>query len=121
VLRLENWCGSLISVSESQVFLLHLTAREFLLADEDRQDQGTTSLKSQHSVRLSQAHAELAFACVHLLTLLEDDSLPLINANDTSLRNRTDCFLEYAARFWGPHFRETQSDIPAPEAIRLES
>jgi len=97
---LRDICGLFISIHDSKVYLLHQTAREFLL----RKPQGAISQTPgslpiwQHTIDEEAAEQLMARVCVSLLSFtvfVEDD----ITQNT---------FLEYSSQHWAAHYRLTQ-------------
>ncbi|KAJ8118893.1 hypothetical protein OPT61_g223 [Boeremia exigua] len=76
---LRSWCGLFISVHEGNVYLLHHTAREFLLADLSAAVVSNPRLRWHQSMNIRQAGKELT-------------GISLVG---------------YAARQWTSHFRES--------------
>ncbi|KAB8254740.1 hypothetical protein BDV32DRAFT_154926 [Aspergillus pseudonomiae] len=76
--RLRNWRGLFVSVHHDQVYFIHQTAREFLLA--------TTAIPRdscwQHSITNCDAHSILAEACVLYLDFLNNDSTSTVAGID---------------------------------------
>ncbi|KAK4187433.1 ankyrin repeat-containing domain protein [Podospora australis] len=67
---LRQVCGLFITINHSKVYLLHQTAREFLIRNESAadSDKEATGLTWKHSVDLVEAHHHLAKICAwHLL------------------------------------------------------
>lgn len=67
---MRQLCGLFVSVSDSKIYLIHQTAREFLLASRSESElspmaQGTW----MHSIDLSTSHFELAKTCLLFLHL----------------------------------------------------
>ncbi|KAI0506750.1 ankyrin repeat-containing domain protein [Xylaria bambusicola] len=93
-------CGLFIVVQDSQVFLLHQTAREFLIRLPAQPfDTRSHSLKWQHSLDLEESHGLLSDICVRYL-LLTDFQKPVNSENGFG-------FLDYAASNWADHYRQT--------------
>ncbi|KAJ1328888.1 ankyrin repeat domain-containing protein 50 [Microdochium nivale] len=105
--RLRSWCGLFVSIHHGKIYLLHQTAREFLLTDLVLPTTVSSGLHWHHSISIRQAHAVLAELCVLYLDFFNSDvSLPT-DANEEagySFDRRT--FLDYTAQTWGAHFRE---------------
>ncbi|KAL7917246.1 hypothetical protein ACQKWADRAFT_307277 [Trichoderma austrokoningii] len=118
--RLRSWCGLFISIYHGRVYLLHQTAREFLLAN----SASPLLLERQwhHSITLRQAHYLLARLCIFYINLTCADE-PLETEEDgisveLCFSVETHVFLEYACNHWAAHFREAHiadgdSIIPA--------
>ncbi|OKL62160.1 hypothetical protein UA08_02170 [Talaromyces atroroseus] len=108
-----------------RVYLLHKTARDFLLADL----ASPTAVPSNpgaswyYSITSNQAHAILAELCVLYLNLLNSDAIVSTDAKEEvspSIHSRS--FLDYSAKFWGAHFREAKITDDAdiiPIALRI--
>ena len=64
-------CGLFVSIVDQKVYLLHQTAREFLICQPELASQGW-----QHSLSLESGHSLIFRICVHLLCLSEFESPP---------------------------------------------
>jgi hypothetical protein len=103
--RLRSWCGLFVSVYHGRIYFLHQTAREFLLAelllsktiDKDMQWHGFSTMKD--------AHTALAECCVRFLSFFGDGSSVTTDPVKTA---KKDAFLEYSAKNWGLHMRESR-------------
>ena len=101
-------CGLLVGIYDEKVYLLHQTAREFLICRPGFYKSGW-----QYSVSLEDAHSIIFHVCVHLLCFSEFDCPPWGNRTnggtlfyekfkkwiDSSL------LLRYAAEHWMEHQR----------------
>lgn len=94
---LRDLCGLFVIIVDSKVYLLHQTAREFLL----EKQQGDHQLQWGGSFRLQESNYILATICVQYLHNVISD-LP----NDESHG-----LIDYAAQNWAPHFREASDRI----------
>lgn len=109
--RLQSWCGLFVSVDQGKVYLLHQTAREFLLAGSNL---GITTLpcaRWRHSIPIDQAHKVLAELCIHYLNLFNSASRSKVITdyeNNSSADPRA--FLDYSAKNWGSHYRKAGGD-----------
>lgn len=81
----RNLCGLFITVSDSKIYLLHQTAREFLLAPES-QNKPIPGSKNiwEHSMNLSTSNFELAKICLLYLHLSGLKSKPAIDVDDAA-------------------------------------
>ncbi|RKK56090.1 hypothetical protein BFJ69_g17672 [Fusarium oxysporum] len=105
--RLRTWCGLFVSIHQSNIYFIHQTAREFLLADLASPTTVSSALHWHQSIAIQEAHAVLAELCVLYLNFFNFNvSLPtdLNGKTGRSLDRYT--FLEYSAQTWGTHFRE---------------
>ncbi|TLS21308.1 uncharacterized protein PpBr36_10327 [Pyricularia pennisetigena] len=98
--RLREWCGLFITVHDKRVYFLHQTAREFLLPIAVCLPGPIITRAWAHTLDMCQAHAVLAESCVVYLHLRTEKEVV------TEL-------MDYSARHWGSHFRETDVENAA--------
>jgi ankyrin repeat protein len=105
--RLRSWCGLFVSIHQGNIYFLHQTAREFLLADLASPTTVSSELHWHHSITTRQAHAVLAELCVLYLNFLNSNVSLLTDmdgeAGHSVVRHP---FLDYSAKTWGTHFRK---------------
>jgi len=101
--RIKALCGNFIRIVRSTVYLVHQTAREFLL--KDRQEQAPKFGKWQHSIVLRDAHSQLLDICLKYLAFLNVKSSQSLD-DETSYDPSTTRFVEYAGQFWTHHYSE---------------
>ncbi|KAH7027326.1 ankyrin repeat-containing domain protein, partial [Microdochium trichocladiopsis] len=102
--EIRDLCGLFIVVVDERLFLLHQTAREFLV----RPSSWTVQrLKWRHAVDLSLAHAVLADLCMRYLLLQPASTLgPKVRGiHITGEPLQDSVFLGYAALHWPEHYR----------------
>ncbi|EWZ97076.1 hypothetical protein FOWG_04277 [Fusarium oxysporum f. sp. lycopersici MN25] len=107
-------CGLFLSVHHDRIYLLHQTAREFLLADLTPPTDASIHLRWHRSITFQGANSVLAEICVLSLTIWESD--------DYQIRNSGQSFMDYPLTNWGDHFREAdfQNDATIiPFTLRL--
>lgn len=103
-LRLRSLCGLFIAIHNNNIYFLHQTAKEFLLAELSSSLPTPVSSSWQHSITLRHAHATLAELCVIYLDLLNSNDMHL---EEMRFKNgRLLDFLDYSAKNWGTHFYE---------------
>jgi hypothetical protein len=104
---IRNLCGLFVSVIYGRVFLLHQTAKEFLMAEEECNqlpsnipcdETWKNSLTAQNSSFL------LASICMWFVRL-EDFKDPSIKPEDIGQLVSNYEFFEYSAKNWAVHFR----------------
>jgi len=100
--RLRSWCGLFVSIYHGKVYLLHQTAREFLLANLPSSTTTTPELRWQHSITIQDAHKVLAKLCMYYLNLFNSSATFSIEATGRDSQHET--FLNYSAQFWASHF-----------------
>lgn len=94
---LRNLCGLFISIHDTKLSFIHLTAREFLTHSER-----TGTWKGR--LNMSKSHGVLSAACINYLLLLDK---PL--EADTKPQQLYP-FFSYAANSWSLHFRSQDAD-----------
>jgi hypothetical protein len=103
--RLRSWCGLFVSVYHGRIYFLHQAAREFLLAERLASNTVGKALVWHGFTTMKDAHTTLAECCVRLLSFFDvGGSL----ATDQVQNVKNNAFLDYSARFWGLHLRESK-------------
>lgn len=105
--ELRDICGLFITILDSKIYLLHQTAKEFLLEDNtDPHTEGSGRSTWKHSINMLESHSILSDICIWYLCNLEFD----INRNNGTktldLLAEDMIFLDYSAKYWATHFRE---------------
>lgn len=98
--KIRHLCGLFVFISNSRIYLIHQTAREFLLSkgqDWFLDKAGTEALLSN--------------ICINYLLFEDMDSMP------SQGNSNAPCFLEYSAEHWADHVRE----MPFSEEQSAES
>jgi hypothetical protein len=96
---LRNHCGFFICVVNQKVYLIHQTAKEFLLAKNGSPTEG----RWKHSIDPVESDLVISSVCVTYL-MLNDFDRPVDN---TSTTGKFELF-DYAAKFWATHFQKAQ-------------
>lgn len=117
--RAKELCGHFIRIVRETVYLVHQTAREFLI-----QTHGTHQLDAHvpvpsspqatwhKSIVLKEAHHAVLNICLHYLSLLNvKDSRRLSIAENLFSDQFAGRFLEYAGRYWTVHYRCVAPDL----------
>ncbi|KAK3358089.1 hypothetical protein B0T25DRAFT_176671 [Lasiosphaeria hispida] len=106
----RGFCGLFVMIIDSRVYLLHQTAREFLVHDEHDEassPQGAHgNLKWKYVLRPQESHCILAEICVWHLLLAEFETHPLDENGSLTQYAGDHIFLDYSAKNWATHFRE---------------
>jgi ankyrin repeat protein len=92
--RIRQLCGLFVFIKESKIYLIHQTAREFLISKRD----GSGNVLWH----LDQRKTEIKMTEICVKYLLMDD---LVSNNGESVRS----LLDYSAQNWADHFREVAS------------
>ena len=94
-------CGLFVSIIDQKVYLLHQTAREFLICQPRLASQGW-----QHSLSLESGHSLLFRICVYLFCFSDFESLP--KSFMVYISKDVYVFLHYAAEAWVEHYHQMQ-------------
>jgi ankyrin repeat protein len=136
-------CGLFVTIVHSRIYLLHQTAREFLINSEPletlpRTEPDTRSFKWCSSLRLDESHRLVAMICMVYLLCVEFDACAADSANDFCFPEdqyfksytqsellwgnarssnaplaAATIFFNYSARCWQNHLRSTTSSQTA--------
>ena len=117
--RIKNICGLFVTVIDSKVYLIHQTAREFLVGEE-----GTYSSLAHEpldhwkfSFHPSLSNLLLAQICIRYLQLLDVQLLLSVPKEDRPSENPVSHFY-YAAHHWPTHFTQAK-DLPDSALIKI--
>ena len=127
----KNLCGLFVTICDSRVYLLHQTAREFLLSQDDCSGTATTTSQYRgiwkHTFQLETCHSIMARICMTylLFDVFEDEPLLLFEDGVVDEKSWYRMFepcrkrmVEYNARhalfmytlsFWPLHFRKCKA------------
>ncbi|RYP19126.1 hypothetical protein DL766_008512 [Monosporascus sp. MC13-8B] len=119
---IRQLCGLFVVVVDSKVYLLHQTAREFLVSPPSWSSPlgSSTALQWKFSLHPKESHRILAEICILRLSLLDFNLSGLRASADQYQYIAMRTFLQYAAQFWADHFREANwnsKDWAAERAI----
>ncbi|RYP51033.1 hypothetical protein DL768_003533 [Monosporascus sp. mg162] len=108
---IRELCGLFVNITDSKIYLLHQTAKEFLVQNDTmHSSEGIhKGLKWKHSLRPRESHRILAEICIWHLLLAEFETHPLDESGPLSKYVKDHTFLDYSATNWAAHFRA--SDI----------
>ncbi|KAL5330896.1 hypothetical protein ACEPPN_000421 [Leptodophora sp. 'Broadleaf-Isolate-01'] len=104
---IRDLCGLFVSIVEKKVYLIHQTAKEFLIADNDLSSSTLASCRIwKHSLFIQDSNLLFAYICIWFSRLEEfhRKSSFLKREEIDQLISRYD-FLEYSAMNWAVHFR----------------
>ena len=97
VKKLRRLCGLFVFIQNSNIYLIHQTAREFLI----KERQSTLNEINPYCFQIADAEAQMAGVCVRYL-LLDD-----LNCSKEELSLSAQGFLDYSALHWPDHVRES--------------
>ncbi|KAL0942886.1 ankyrin repeat protein [Colletotrichum truncatum] len=116
----KNWirweCGSFVAIHGSKAYLIHQTAREFLM-----EGNNTNQDYWQGSITEREAHRYMAESCISLLSSEQFED-PVFNDNayefyvlqrpSVQIDEEFECpFLEYSVVYWLDHFHRCQEQL----------
>jgi ankyrin repeat protein len=96
--KIRRLCGLFVFIKDSRIYLIHQTAREFLI------NQGSGSLSHKWNLQPSDTELRLTQICIQYL--LMDD---LVGNEREEI---PDSLLEYSAQNWPDHFQRVSSPVP---------
>ena len=107
-LRIRNVCGLFIDICQSMVYLIHQTAKDFLIRQQGERDPIPGVWR--HSLSMDDSHTIIAKVCQTFL-LFNDFQSPSVDLSACSFKETTRyCeehpFFEYASRHWIKHSTE---------------
>ncbi|KAI9774704.1 MAG: hypothetical protein M1839_001665 [Geoglossum umbratile] len=111
--RLRNFCGLFVTIIGSRIYLLHQTAKEFLVQNDtaNSPEDIHMDLEWKHSLRLQESHRIIAEICIRYLLLEDFENRPLGENGSVSQYVEDHIFLDYSAKHWAAHFRELQIEV----------
>ncbi|KEZ45583.1 hypothetical protein SAPIO_CDS1921 [Scedosporium apiospermum] len=109
--QIESIGGAFVVISDHEVYLLHHTAREFLIASlsgaSSPAGSSSTMPGSAPSLAPEVSHRVLAEICVQRLSLSDNFDLDDFKASTHPVQYMArHTFLQYAAGHWADHFRQ---------------
>jgi len=113
-------CGGLITVSDTKLWLISQTARDFLLSPKPSNTDGAW----QGCLSLPEAHATMSHSCGQYLRLLANHTSanPLVYLDPEEYRTlqQHHPFLPYAVEHWPMHYLAAgDAAVPATDALSL--
>ncbi|KAJ5865176.1 uncharacterized protein N7529_007092 [Penicillium soppii] len=106
--KLRRWCGLFVFTNNSKIYLIHQTAREFLIEKENSSNPNSAYWNS-----LTDAEDQMAEICLKYL-LMEDSEY-----DEDDSRSHTRSFLEYSAAHWPDHVRKMGLTSTKKESYRV--
>ena len=110
--HIKNVCGLILTIQDSHLYLLHQTAKEFLVASLDHSSVEKPLVSNlgvwKHTMESSESNLILAKICITYLLFSIFESDPLSKEYEDPLYisyMEKHYFLSYAAKNWPTHFR----------------
>ena len=107
-LTIRELCGLFVTVKKGQIYLIHQTAREFLIRDKDHARKDTLepiAWNWRHSLLPTESHRLAAHTCMLYLLLyrIHDDQRPPQKAGEKIAKKPWQALFDYAIRYWSAH------------------
>jgi ankyrin repeat domain-containing protein 50 len=104
-------CGLFVTIIDSKIYLLHQTAKEFLVQREPLDpasplDHNNSHLQWKFSLWPRNSNRILAKICIWHLLFTDFETYPLGVYGDKNQYLNDHIFLDYSAKNWAAHFRE---------------
>nr|KAK5442363.1 hypothetical protein LTR18_006217 [Exophiala xenobiotica] len=113
--NIRKWCGLFVFFDKDKIYLVHQTAKEFLLCKGGRQLSDLPDWKgSLGSFATEALLLEICLKVLHLSTLLDPGELREVDDLDAQTPlQRARQFVCYAGIHWTDHFRCSEVDVSA--------
>jgi ankyrin repeat protein len=109
--QLSHWCGLFVFINQSRIYLIHQTAREFLIARQDHTyPKSLTHDTWRHCVRQAEMEQMMTSICIRCLHL-EDREVPPIDKVSTEVSVVGESqrqLVEYSCEWWTTHYSLSQ-------------
>ena len=110
--NIRQWCGLFVSINHSKLYLIHQTAKEFLLQSSEAV---TSSFSWKNCVSAVDVETIMTSICIEFLSLedVAKSGLDHFHRNEgrypTTSEPKDDVgtFIEYSAEYWPIHLRES--------------
>jgi ankyrin repeat protein len=111
--KVRDICGLFVTIIDSRLYLLHQTAKEFLVQnDTANSPKGVPmDLEWKHSLRPQESHHILTEICIWHLLFEDFENSPLGEDESLSQYVENHTFLDYSAKHLTAHFRELQIEV----------
>ncbi|KAN0073559.1 hypothetical protein V8E54_008779 [Elaphomyces granulatus] len=117
--NIRDLCGLFVTIIDLRIYLLHQTAKEFLVANGPKRVQ--SDFKWKYSLRPQESHRILAKICIWHLLFGEFEMHPLNLHRTLSQYVDDHAFLDYSAKHWTVHFHKSRIKANAviPSLLRI--
>ncbi|KAK8062860.1 ankyrin repeat-containing domain protein [Apiospora hydei] len=119
-IAIREACGLFVVIQASEVFLIHQTAKEFLVCLPPVRATTCSPLKWQYSLDPEESHHLLSEICIKYLLLADFERPTTVESSRAIGDERQFSFLEYAACNWAYHFRQTRNSGANLEHLALK-
>jgi ankyrin repeat domain-containing protein 50 len=110
---IRHICGLFVTIIDSRIYLLHQTAKEFLVPTvQDIHLKGVhRDPKWKHSLQPQDSHQVLAEICMRHLLFTEFEAYPLDKDAALSQYVGSHVFLDYSAKHWTTHLHKSHIEV----------
>jgi ankyrin repeat protein len=109
--QLRHWCGLFVFVNQSRIYLIHQTAREFLITRQEYDRSMNFAHNTwRHCVQQAEMEQTMTSICMRCLNL-EDREVPSSDQLPTEIPvagESTKKFTEYCCEWWTTHYSLSQ-------------
>jgi ankyrin repeat domain-containing protein 50 len=107
--NIRDLCGLFVTVIDSRIYLLHQTAKEFLIQNNSPNppDNVCRDLRWEYSLYPQESHCILTEICIWHLLFTEFEINPLSENKILSQYVNAHIFLDYSAKNWVTHFHKS--------------
>jgi hypothetical protein len=109
-------CGTFVRIINKTIYLVHQTAREFLLQSPDI--QASQIGKWLHSIILQEAHSRILDICLLYLSFLNNATTFTHPSQIPQSDVNPHLFVEYAGRFWTRHYAFVAPELKTNQLAR---
>jgi ankyrin repeat domain-containing protein 50 len=107
---IRDICGLFVTIIDSKIYLLHQTAKEFLVQHDQEIHPDSVHLEWKHSLRPKDSHQVLAKICMQYLLFTEFEANSLADDATLSQCDESHVFLDYSAKHWTTHVYESHTE-----------
>ncbi|KAF3077805.1 hypothetical protein TWF706_004558 [Orbilia oligospora] len=109
----RDLCGLFVTIVDSKIYLLHQTAKQFLVQNNlaNLAERNSGNPKWKNSLRPQDSHQVLAKICIWHLLFTEFEDYPLDIDATESQYVEGHAFLDYSAKHWMTHLRESHAKV----------
>ncbi|THW63458.1 hypothetical protein D6D19_09648, partial [Aureobasidium pullulans] len=111
--QLRHWCGLFVFVNRSRIYLIHQTAREFLVARQKYEHRNSfahiTWRRCIQKAEMEQVMARICMRCINLedREMLTDDHVSTLSQRGS---DRYGNFIDYCCEWWTTHYSLSQDE-----------
>ncbi|CAG8921787.1 unnamed protein product [Penicillium salamii] len=115
--KIRRVCGLFVFINNSKIYLIHQTAREFLIG---KAGSGIADFASAYSCTLSDTELQMAAICTKFLLMEDLETLQDLKDTEDESGSTSQTFLKYSARYWPDHVRDMPSISDEESRQRLD-